>query len=319
MDEDRIIEPASADPQTVAAEAKAAIVAKALTQAEVAPQIGVSPSAFSAFLAGRYKGDNGELARKLRVWLDRQDASDWLRLTVERLAAPVETPIFTAITAKCDLAKMLPCIVGIAGQPGVGKTKALTAYAARVPGTFYCEFSKDQSSIFATLKQIAHAIGLSDLPRAPDDLREAIQTRLTRTRALLICDEAQNMSRDGLEQVRTIFDRLGKTEAPIGVVFAGHPDLMDKVGRMDQLDGRFGASLRIASASAADADALFDAWGLEDAGSRKFLRAHAGHRTGLRRIANVYRLAAIRAAGDGAPVQTDHMKSAWAALNDAML
>lgn len=301
--------PPQPDLQQLAEPFREVIATRGLTQAEVARQIDVSASSLSSFLAGRYKGDNEEMVRKLTVWRDGVAAGDGLIAIVARIRAYTETPTSRSILSTVEFAKTVGAVVSIATTPGVGKSITLKHYADRTPAVWSCTFSKDTRSVYATLEEVATAIGMVEKPARPDQLRREIVRRIERTRGLLICDEAQNLSPDGFETIRTLHDR-----ANVGVLFAGHTDLADRIARLPQLDGRVSAPLRIAKAKPADVDALLIAWGSECKRTRDFLRQYAGQSTGLRRIARAYELSAIYAAGDAAPIDFDHVRRAWSAL-----
>lgn len=299
----------SPDHQRVADLVKATIAERGLTQSEIARQADMSAATLSAFLLGRYKGDNEEIARKLLAWHGRFVAGDALTVLIDRLNAYVPTPTSRKVTAALDFAKSIGAIGAVAGTSGIGKTSALKHYATEVPAVWYCEFSEDTTSVYSALAEVAFALGMTDLPNRPDELRRAIVTRVKGTRGLLICDEAQHLKDKGFEAIRTIHDRGG-----IGIVFAGHLDLMDKLKRLPQIAGRVSAPVRIGAAVPADVEALLAGWGFDCKHSRQFLRQYAGQSTGLRRIANAFRLAATFAAGQGSTVTVDHIRQAWTAL-----
>jgi DNA transposition AAA+ family ATPase len=303
---------AGENQQPLAAKVRDAIAARGLSQAEAARQADMSGGALSSFLAGRYKGDNEELARKLSAWLGSLSSGDGLTATFEAIKAYAETPTSMRIKDVLEFAKAMGLIASIAGTSGIGKTRTLKHFAETSTAVWYCEFSEDTTSVYATLAEVADAVGITKLPLRPDELRREIVARIKRTKGLLLCDEAQHLTPKGFEQIRTLHDRTG-----IGIVFAGHLDLSDKIARLPQLDGRVSAPLRIGAAKPADADALFASWGFDCKQSRDFLRPFARQATGLRKIANAYRLAATYAAGAGAPVAFEHIRQAWAALAGA--
>lgn len=230
----------------------------------------------------------------------------------DRIGTFTATPTSRRIEATVKFADGAGAMVAVAGTPGIGKTTTLKRYAAQ-NGGFYCQFSRDTGSVYATLAEVAYSMDLTVLPTRPDDLRRMICNRVDSRSGVLICDEAQHLSPAGFETIRTLHDRTG-----VAVVLAGHLDLMDRLKRLPQLDGRISAPLTIGSATPADADALFDAWGFEDRRARDFLRQYAGQRTGLRRIAKTFELALLTAARDGVPVGFDHVRTAWTTLSGSV-
>ncbi|WP_372426928.1 AAA family ATPase [Salinarimonas chemoclinalis] len=222
----------------------------------------------------------------------------------------VATPSAEVILEKANFAHRSYEIVPIGGRPGVGKTRTLRYYAATTPRVWYVRFSPDTTSVFAVLSEIAEALGLGNLPSQPAPVRRAIVHRLAAGPSLLICDEAQNLTTKGFEEVRAIFDHLEDGDG-FGMVLAGHLDLLDKVASLPQLAGRAAAELRISEAKPADVDALLAGWGFECEHSRQLLRKQAGQKNGLRRIAKVFASAITLAEAFGADLAFEHIERAW--------
>lgn len=309
MDMERSNPPGS-ELQPLIPRIREAMAERSLSQNDVARQIDMSASALSAFLAERYKGDNVEMERKLSTWLNDLPASADLKAIIARIRAFTETPTSREILRTTHLAKTIGAIVTVAATSGVGKSITLNHFEKATPAVWRCQFDPTtKGSAYAVLGEVAKAVGIVELPPRPDTLRRDIVTRIEQRQGLLICDEAQHLSPEGFETIRTLHDRSG-----VGVLFAGHADLADKVATLPQLDGRVSAPLHIAKAKPADVDALLAAWGCECKRTRSFLRQFAGQATGLRRIARAYELAAIYAFGEGEPLSFEHVQQAWSAL-----
>ncbi len=300
--------PEGRDHQQIAISVREAMAAHGLSQAEVARQADMSAAVLSQYLGGTYKGDNEEAGRKLAAWRDGLAAGEVAAGVAERMGVFARTKVAAQIGATLQLAK-LGNMVAIAGASGVGKTMALRDFQRGNPAVWYCQFSRDTRSVYSILSEVAVAVGIQEVPARPDVIRREIVGRVERTRGVILCDEAQHLPSDGFEAIRTLHDRAG-----VGVVFAGHLDLMDKIARLPQVAGRISAPLIIKGAKPSDADALFVAWGLDCRRSRDFLRAFAGRATGLRRIAKAVELALIFASGENAPLSFDHVNRAWTAL-----
>lgn len=228
----------------------------------------------------------------------------------ERLKAFFRTPLAEVILGAADFALQLAEIVPIGGPPGVGKTHTLRHFAATTPRVHYVRFAPDTTSVYAVLSEIAEALDLWNLPSQPAPVRRAIVQRLAGERSLLICDEAQNLTTKGFEEIRAIFDHLAEEEG-CGLVLAGHLDLLDKVSALPQLAGRASAELRINQAKPADVDVLLAGWGFDCPRSRQWLRQHAGKKNGLRRIAKVFERAILFAETFGADLAFEHIELAW--------
>lgn len=297
------------DQQQIAATIRETMTERGLSQSEVARQADMSATVLSEFLSGTYRGNREEVCRKLIAWRDALAEGDSLSAVNDRISQFTDTPVAKRVQSVLKLAK-LGNMVMIAGTSGIGKTETLKHFQRHNTAVWYAEFSEDTQSVYSVLAEIGSAVGIADLAQRPDEARREIVRRIERTNGLLICDEAQHLSSKGLEQVRTLHDR-----AKIGIVFAGHLDLADNIAKLPQVHGRIVAPLRISGAAAADADALFDSWGLDCKRSRAFLRKLASRPTGLRGIAKAYGLAALYAIAQETAVTYDHIANAWAELN----
>ena len=83
----------------IAGRAREALEASGLSQAAAAKEIGISDSALSQWLAGKYEGDSAAVAGKVALWLEAlRDREDFSR----SLPAPpawIETKTAKRITA----------------------------------------------------------------------------------------------------------------------------------------------------------------------------------------------------------------------------
>ncbi|WP_430913136.1 AAA family ATPase [Methylobacterium sp. sgz302541] len=241
-----------------------------------------------------------------------------LKSILDRIDSFAETPTSARILGALDEAHRTSRMTAIAGVPGVGKTTACQRYAQGRHTVWHCQFTSYTRTTYGVLCQIGRALGFYTMPRQPDLLGSEIEYALARSGGLLICDEAQHLTRDGFETVRGIFDAVANLGHPLGVAFVGHTDLMEKVAKLPQLDGRISSPLRITSPAEADVDAILAQCGITDAKVRAFLRQHATHKTGLRRVVAALRNAVVYAASDDIPLKEAHVRQAWAELSGAL-
>lgn len=238
-----------------------------------------------------------------------------LRDILDSIDSFAETPTAMRIMAALDEARRTGRMTAVAGVPGVGKTTACKRYLRQHQTVWRCQFTSYTNSTYSVLCQIGRAIGLYELASQSSALGADIEAGLSRADVgLLICDEAQHLTPSGFETVRGIFDAVSDGGGQLGVAFVGHSDLMDKIARLPQVSGRISSPLRISSPAEADVDAILSRCGIEDAKVRTFLRQHAGHSTGLRRVIAALRNAVIYAATDGIPLKEAHVRQAWAEL-----
>lgn len=116
-----------------------------MTQDRMARDAGLSGSALSQWLHGKYQGDVAALEGRMAAWLADTQASALDPCEV----APVwvQTPTATAIERVCNYARTEPSIGLVYGASGVGKTKALKRYAADFDGVWYVRLKPTTSSL----------------------------------------------------------------------------------------------------------------------------------------------------------------------------
>jgi DNA transposition AAA+ family ATPase len=146
--------------------------------------------------------------------------------------------------------------------------------------------------------------------------QRAIVSRLRGAGALVIVDEAQHLTSEALDQLRSIHD-----EAECGLALLGNATVF---GRLEggsrsadfaQLFSRVGVRLT-AKPKTGDADALIDAWGIQDRAMRDFLRVIAKKPGALRGMTKTLKLAHILAGAERQAVTPEHLSMAWSQLGN---
>lgn len=179
------------------------------SQSEISKAIGYTPAVLSQFLRGSYSGDMHEVADKLLNYLGRQEA----RQTVPQEPGFVETSISAEVLTVAEFAHNHNKLALIYGDAGIGKTLALTQYAAAHPDVIFIRVRVNLKSARAIENELAEKIGKRDVIQA-----------LKGTGRLIIIDEAQRLTYSALETLRDIHD-----EAGVGIVFSGNKDIYDRM------------------------------------------------------------------------------------------
>lgn len=285
----------------------------ALSQQKIAREIGqgVSAATLSAWLNGTYNGDNAKIEARVAAWYETYqerraraglpDAPEW-----------IATPTAERIEAGLRYAQLAQDIVIIYGPAGVSKTETCRHYETVAPGVVRATMTPATNGVLACLETIALACGMRDWQRSAAGLQRLIVDRLRGTRGLLIIDEAQHLSVQALDEVRSIHDA-----ALVGVALVGNETVYtrmtggNRAPYLDRLFSRIGKRIALRGPSDADIEALIGAWKIHDAACRTQIRDIARRPGALRVLTKVLRLAASYAAAQGHAICCDDVKAAW--------
>ena len=281
-----------------------------LSQAAAAREIGVSASTLSAWLLGRYAGDNANITAAVRSWLDARAERDRWRDGLLDVKTWVETPTARRIMAALSYARGAADVALIHGVPGVGKTLTARRYCSTTVGAWMATMSPAARSVCGALERVADALRIQSGPGTGAARLEAeILARVTATQGILVVDEAQHLTIPALDAIRGIHDAAG-----IGLALIGGDALYARVtgggGRTmetAQLYSRIGKRVRVVRAERADMDALIGSWEIEGA-LAQVLRDTARGGGALRTLAKTVRLARMFAGDE--PLTHVHVESA---------
>lgn len=275
---------------------------------------GVAESTFHMFLSDKYTGNNANVAETLKKWLAAETERE-KRPAVAQLGF-VATPTATAFMDVLQHAQTVPDLVVVMGAPGVGKTTAARAYRDRSPNVWMVTARPSCASTHAMLEQICTELNVQEA--SPTKRNAAIVRRVRGTRGLLIIDEAQHLTPEALDELRSLHD-LGE----VGLALLGNESVYARLSgggkraEFAQMHSRVGMKLHRRKPLAGDIDMLLDASGVQGDAQRKLLKAEAGKPGALRGVAKAWRLAQMAALGDGADaVEDEHVQRAIAQLSD---
>jgi DNA transposition AAA+ family ATPase len=307
-----------AEYDAIRAAVRAAASADGITMTAVAKQAGVPYGTFSSWLGGTYAGRNDLLAEKALTWLDSREARASTRISLPAVPSFVATASATAFLGVLNHAQHMPDLVVIAGGAGVGKTTACNAYKAQSPNVWIITAQPCYSTVRMLLEALTEALEIAEKFSA-QRISSAIMRKLTGSGGLLIVDEAQHLSSQSLDQLRTIHDIAG-----IGVALVGNETVFTRFGGLGhtpqyaQLFSRVGVRLTRKAALRADIEKLLDVWKIEGKRERDLLTAIARKPGALRGMTKTLRMAFGLAAASGLerPAE-EHVLAAWSQLGNA--
>lgn len=307
---------AAAEPMTLARVVLRIIADEALTQTAVARESGVSSTAFSQWLNGRYRGRVDEVEAKVTRWLRaRQERATAATLVTERPTF-IATPTAEKILAALAYAQMTSDMAEVYGAPGVGKTSAAEHYRLQHPNVWVATMAPDCYKVLAALEEIAEALGVRVIEsQGARRLARIIRDRLSGTKGLLIIDEAQHLGVQALEEIRSLHDATGVAVALMGSVTL-HSRLTGgtRAAGLAQLFSRLGVRRFLRQPTTADITAMLDAWRVTNAEERTFLAEIARTPGALRGLTKCLQLASANASGEDTRRGLRHLQDAWRTL-----
>jgi len=304
---------APVEPRDLRAAIKALIDQEGLSQRLIAREAGLGETALNQWLAGKYPGDNAALAGKLARWSDAYQQRRVARASLADIPGYLPTPTGEKIQTVLSYAQLAGDIALIYGAAGLGKTRAAERYAALNPNVWLATLSPATASVSTALGDICAALGLRELPSGSARLYQAAIHRVKDTAGLLILDEAQHLSVNALDQVRSLHDATG-----IGIALIGNETVYarmsggSRAAYLDRLHSRVGKRLALTRSLKGDVEALAAAWKVNSSAELAFLHDIARQSGALRLLNKTLRLATVFAAG--APLTLDPIQLAWADL-----
>ncbi|MBI1321309.1 MAG: AAA family ATPase [Candidatus Hydrogenedens sp.] len=277
------------------------------TQADLAREADIPNGTFNLWFNGKYAGNNALVAAKVEKWLDAREQHRAMASVMPAVPQFVRTPTSSRILPDLVFAQVMPAFVAIVGAAGVGKTRTAQYHQATNPHVWIVTAEPSVRRTNDILVAFCHVLGIQEKRAAR--LSAAIGARIKGTGGLLILDEAQEAEVAALQQLRVLQDLY-----EIGVALIGNETILANLGYGDRsrenLTSRVGKKPIIRGASAGDADALLDAWGIAGAEERRFLNGVAVKTGALRTMSWCLKQAHILAAGCGEPVALKHLRAA---------
>lgn len=291
---------------------RAALAAAGLSQAKAARVIGISDSALSTWLAGKYGADDRGVSARVERWLDsRGERSRW-REGLPAAPGWVETPSARRILAALTYAQAAGDLAVIYGDAGAGKTLTARHYASARPNAFLATMTTACRGLHACLERAALACGLRPRFAGSARIEADLVARLEGSEGLLVVDEAQHLDTRALEGLRGIHDATGAGLAILGneLVYARITGGR-RAAEFAQLFSRIGKRVRLGRPTKGDLEAIFDAWGLPGS-VRPFLRRIGLQPGSLRGVTKALRLAHLFAGEEA--LAEEHLRAAWREL-----
>lgn len=274
---------------------KALLEQSIVTQAQIAKEIGVSPSTVNQLLNGNYKADPAPMMQKLANWLTARDQ----RADAPRDPGFVMTETAKQIIADMNYALATESIVIIHGISGVGKTTALREFQRTNNNVWVITTSPSRSTMTECMYELAMELGMENAPRLRGPLARALRRRLLNTKGLIVVDEADHLDRPTLEELRILVEEVG-----IGMVLVGNSRVYTQLtgGQRSEdfarLYSRVAKKRALTKAKKADVMAVASAWNIEGAVERDLLVRISERPGALRLVSKNLKLAMACSCGE---------------------
>ncbi|OUI99552.1 AAA family ATPase [Acetobacter cibinongensis] len=312
-------ERANSASETLRTRVRAQIEGDALSLKAAAQQADVGYSTLSSWLNGNYNGNHEQVESKINRWLESCRTSTHVRNAMPREPGFLETPSAQTWLSVFEYAQGGPDIGLITGNAGVGKTMSAEEYQKNTPNVWLMTADSSMRSPTAILRELTELLDANE-KRGPRMMAALIQ-RVRGTRGLIIVDEAQNLTTEAIDLLRTIFDR-----GRIGLVFMGNEPLKGRIegmGRQSshaQIFSRVGMRKNRLNPLVKDVMPVLDAWGITDSNLRKMGRWIAMQAGGLRTLNKTLRYAFMLVRSESREVLEERdLKKSWKELTGTEL
>lgn len=287
---------------------------KGFSWATLGSLVGIPGGTISSFGSNNYAGNNAKIAAeifKYRQTLETQ-ATREIGLAKgpgyfdTRTSARIRGLLIEAQRGRVTLA---------ATSPGTGKTMTAREYAASASNVWLVSMRKSARTVNAMTMLVLKSMAIQIKGGWGTQLSELVIDRMRGRRGLLIVDEANHLTIDQFEEIRSWHDESG-----CGVCFLGNEELLMRISAGSRSDAFARLHSRIAQSHeqtlplADDVDAFCDAWQLDDAPMRDLLKriALTPAAGGLRECAQIVEQASFIAADENRPLSFADLREAKA-------
>ncbi len=266
-----------------------------LKQSAICRSIGISTGQMSQYLGGYYKGRVEDLEEKIKNFIEAYEKRD---IKVKKEFVAVKTKNLKTAHFIIEEAIIANEMAVIFGEAGSGKTITVKEYEKKDPTTVLIQAIPGMQ-FKSVLNIIAKKISVNVGTKTPEELIMSIADEFKRREAVLIIDEAENLTTKTLEAIRRVWDF-----SAVPTILVGTPALLNNLkgrnGELLQLYSRISGKYEFTSLTQDDWEALFGDFA-ED------IKAITTH---LRRAVNVYNKAIRFAEMKNEELNEGHIKTA---------
>lgn len=282
------------------------------SKSEVARRADVAVGTFSSWYDGTYKGRYDTTTQRIENFISQLQDAAAVSMQMPTTPGFLQTRVARELMTAMTYAQMLPTIAVVTCASGLGKSMAARAYRNSRPHVTHVTLSPSSASPHVLKQEIAQELGIEC--RDGNKIKRVITDALRRDgyHALLIIDEAQNLTEDGINELRHFRDN-----AQCGLVLLGNEEGRTPYAARDprhasaQVARRVGHRLSIMKPYAEDVDQFVDAWALSDPEVRALAVKIAGMPGAFGTLSETILTAGMIAAGHDRPITIADLRAAW--------
>ena len=288
----------------------------ALSWPQFANECGIPAGTLQPFCMGTYGAKDGgsNIARKMLQFKQQVEAASKHLESLPRNPGYFETETSAEIEQLLIIAHSGRITAGGYG-PGTGKTMTAQEYADRAQPCFIATMRPTSSKLTNMIQEVHRALGLEVRRMYAADASRVVIDRLKKRKALLIIDEANHLSIDSIEEIRSWHDETG-----VGICLLGNQELIRRIRsgkhkeQFARLNSRIALDLTKDVPTEGDVRIFCDAWGIEDHSIRHYLKGIATSRDagGLRECRQLIEIASAFAAQDNRGLILDDLRDVQA-------
>lgn len=261
---------------------------------------GIAESTLQSFLKGTYGGVDINQARKLFAYRQSVEAK-----TKRQAKLPINPGFFETKTS-LRLEGLLEAAhagrITVAGTgPGTGKTMTIREYRMKVPHCYVATMRPSAERLLPMMQQVLKALGMPGHRMPTAQASDMIISKLVDRKALLVIDEANYLSIESIEELRSWNDEIG-----VGIALFGNEELLTRIesGRASDQLARLNRRINQRHVQKVpdeeDVEAFCDAWEIEQRDIRGYLRriALTPHAGGLGECQQLIEMATLMADGE---------------------
>lgn len=195
------------------------------SQAAACKKIGISTAIISGLKNGSYKGDTDKQFEILEDYFKlKEEAKKTFKNDTYK-----PTSISESVYGYIRNAQIKGGLVAIAGNAGIGKTRAIRKYKEDYQNSsIFITANPCMNTVRPILKRICKELGIVNV-KNNFEMYEAILEKL-RDGIVIIFDESQHLSLKAIETLRGFSDYFADRNQTLGIVFVGNDTTMDRFG-----------------------------------------------------------------------------------------